>query len=205
MVPRGAVAALESVAREHGREARSASARRRCPSRGIAALGEVAEVRLRRAQRGHARSRCRARSRTGRGWSPGSAVRFAGSREGLAARRRVRSSSAPRRARGVEESREGRVDAAEASHGEPAFRASSDACASSADTGVGLDPPSMKTRPSRSAAPARPSKSQVAYAVVIEPPSECPPGRRASRASSRRRPRGAGSSTATFMPTRART
>ncbi len=33
----------------------------------------------------------------------------------------------------------------------------------------------MKTRPERPFAPALPWKSQVAYAVVIEPPSEWPP------------------------------
>ena len=44
---------------------------------------------------------------------------------------------------------------------------------------AGLPPlapaPSMKTRPARPFAPGLPWKSQVAYAVVIEPPSEWPP------------------------------
>ncbi len=35
--------------------------------------------------------------------------------------------------------------------------------------------PSMKTRPESPFAPGFPLKSQVAYAVVIEPPSEWPP------------------------------
>jgi hypothetical protein len=41
--------------------------------------------------------------------------------------------------------------------------------------GVGLLPPSMKTRPERPRAPGVPPKFQVAYAEVIEPPRECPP------------------------------
>ena len=54
-------------------------------------------------------------------------------------------------------------------------RVANAAVASSGVMGTGLLPPSMKTRPRSFAAPAFRWKSQVAYAVVIEPPSECPP------------------------------
>src|SRR3954447_21253454 len=62
-----------------------------------------------------------------------------------------------------------------ASHGEDVCRLFSEVCAASAVTGVGLLDPSIRTSPERSRPPGRPLKSQVAYAVVIEPPSEWPP------------------------------
>jgi hypothetical protein len=58
------------------------------------------------------------------------------------------------------------------SHGEPFCSASRDWVACSGVTGVGPLPPSMKTRPSSRRRRPSPSKSQVAYAVVIEPPRE---------------------------------
>ena len=58
------------------------------------------------------------------------------------------------------------------SHGVEVDSVCSDARAASGVTGAGLLPPSMYTRPHRSLAPDLPWKSQVAYAVVIEPPSE---------------------------------
>src|SRR6266511_2359132 len=61
------------------------------------------------------------------------------------------------------------------SQGEPACSPCSGRFAWSVLTGVGLLTPSMNTRPERSLAPGFPLKSQVAYAVVIEPPSEWPP------------------------------
>ena len=68
------------------------------------------------------------------------------------------------------------------------------------ERGARDEPPSMNTSPSRSRAPARPPKSQLAYAVAIVPPSEWPPSttlrppRRAARTTCRRSP------TATRIP-----
>ena len=61
------------------------------------------------------------------------------------------------------------------SHGEPFWSACSCMFAWSGLAGVGLLPPSMNTRPERSFAPGFPLKSHVAYAVVMDPPSEWPP------------------------------
>ena len=61
------------------------------------------------------------------------------------------------------------------SHGPPALRSASSWVASSAVGDSGLLPPSMYTSPDRPRAPGLPLKSQVAYAVVIVPPSEWPP------------------------------
>src|SRR4051812_34174097 len=59
------------------------------------------------------------------------------------------------------------------SHGEdPWLRSSRDCWASVLVTASGVEPPSMKTRPDSPLAPGLPLKSHVAYAVVIEPPSE---------------------------------
>src|SRR5690242_10482869 len=49
------------------------------------------------------------------------------------------------------------------------------AVAACALIGVLPPPPSMYTTPARSAAPARPPKFHVAYAVTTDPPSEWPP------------------------------
>ena len=62
-----------------------------------------------------------------------------------------------------------------ASHGPSASMSCSDWFACSGVTGVGPLPPSMNTSPASPLAPGLPLKSQVAYAVVIEPPSEWPP------------------------------
>src|SRR5215212_10804030 len=59
-----------------------------------------------------------------------------------------------------------------ASQGEPASRSDRRLRASLVEIGVGLLPPSMNTSPARPAAPGLPPKSQVAYALVIVPPSE---------------------------------
>src|SRR3954454_17429440 len=61
------------------------------------------------------------------------------------------------------------------SHGEPFIRSPSRRVASSLLIGVGPLPPSMKTSPANPFAPGFPWQSQVAYAVVIDPPSEWPP------------------------------
>ena len=62
------------------------------------------------------------------------------------------------------------------SQGDGASSKSFSACsAASRLIGVGLLPPSMNTRPESPRAPGLPPKFQVAYAEVIEPPSECPP------------------------------
>jgi hypothetical protein len=61
------------------------------------------------------------------------------------------------------------------SHGEAPCRVCSACLACAELTGFGPLPPSMYTRPERSLTPGRPSKSHVAYAVVIDPPSEWPP------------------------------
>ena len=87
-----------------------------------------------------------------------------------------------RRAGRVEDPRDPRERRHERDDGDVAGSSSSStfACASSA-VGSGLvvelfaPAPSMNTSPERSFAPGFPLKSQVAYAVVIDPPSEWPP------------------------------
>ena len=62
-----------------------------------------------------------------------------------------------------------------ASHGLPDCRLCRLAVAASAVGGVLPLPPSRSAIPERPLAPGLPAKSQVAYAVVIEAPSEWPP------------------------------